>query len=112
MTNDREEKLHRENVIVGEAMFYIKKYIDEVVRNQLKSKVMTDEIDIKETILLYVKEVVEDSYLGEDRIREICQEEINDYDFDDKIREIASEEVESINVEALLDGTSVRISFG
>lgn len=111
MTNDREERLHRENVIVGEAMFYIKKYIDEVIRNHIANKVIQDEINIKETILLYVKEVVEDSYLGEDRIREICQEEINDYDFDEKIRDISQEEIAGIDADTILTGKTMTVTF-
>ena len=99
---------HREQLIANEAMCCMKSYIVEIMRSHFDGGDMTE---MNDRIRAMIKEVIEDHYLGEERIREICQEEVQNIDFEDQMREIAQEEVNSIDVDTLLAGKSVTIRF-
>jgi hypothetical protein len=86
----------------------MKSYIVEIMRSHFDGGDMTE---MNDRIRAMIKEVIEDHYLGEERIREICQEEVQNIDFEDQMREIAQEEVNSIDVDTLLAGKSVTIRF-
>jgi uncharacterized membrane-anchored protein len=81
-------------------MSAMKSYIVEIIKSYFDSTNM-EEMD--DHIRKMVKEVIEDHYLGEDRIREICEE---------IAREIVEEEVSNIDAETLLRGTTIEITFG
>ena len=99
---------NREQLIANEAMCCMKSYIVEIMRSHFDGGDMTE---MNDKIKAMIKEVIEDHYLGEDRIREICQEEVNNIDFEDQMREIAQEEVSGIDVDTLLAGKTVTIRF-
>lgn len=99
---------NREQLIANEAMCCMKSYIVEIMRSHFDGGDMTE---MNDRIRAMIKEVIEDHYLGEDRIREICQEEVNNIDFEDQMREIAQEEVSGIDVDTLLAGKTVTIRF-
>lgn len=98
----------REHTIASEAMVYIRKYIVEIMKAQLDSDNMTE---LNDHIRRIVKEVVEDHYLNEQSIIEICQNEIENLHLEDKMREIAQEEVSDIDIDTLLAGKTVTITF-
>lgn len=99
---------NREQLIANEAMCCMKSYIVEIMRSHFDGGDMTE---MNDRIRAMIKEVIEDHYLGEERIREICQEEVNNIDFEDQMREIAQEEVSGIDVDTLLAGKTVTIRF-
>lgn len=99
---------NREQLIANEAMCCMKSYIVEIMRSHFDGGDMTE---MNDRIRAMIKEVIEDHYLGEDRIREICQEEVQNIDFEDQMREIAQEEVSGIDVDTLLAGKTVTIRF-
>jgi hypothetical protein len=99
---------NREQLIANEAMCYMKSYIVEIMRSHFDGGDMTE---MNDRIRAMIKEVIEDHYLGEDRIREICQEEVNNIDLEDQMREIAQEEVSGIDIDTLLAGKTVTIRF-
>jgi hypothetical protein len=86
----------------------MKSYIVEIMRSHFDGGDMTE---MNDRIRAMIKEVIEDHYLGEDRIREICQEEIQNIDLEDQMREVAQEEVSGIDVDTLLAGKTVTITF-
>jgi len=91
---------NREQLIANEAMCAMKSYIVEIVKSHFDSGDMTE---MNDHIRKIVREVIEDHYLGEDRIREICEE---------TAQRIAEEEVSNIDAESLLRGMTVEITFG
>jgi hypothetical protein len=91
---------NREQLIANEAMSAMKSYIVEIIKSYFDSSNMAE---MDDHIRKMVKEVIEDHYLGEDRIREICEE---------IAREIVEEEVSNIDAETLLRGTTIEITFG
>lgn len=99
---------NREQLIANEAMCCMKSYIVEIMRSHFDGGDMTE---MNDRIRAMIKEVIEDHYLGEDRIREICQEEMDSCNLEDKMREIAQEEVSGIDVDTLLAGKTVTITF-
>ena len=99
---------NREQLIANEAMCCMKSYIVEIMRSHFDGGDMTE---MNDRIRAMIKEVIEDHYLGEDRIREICQEEIQNIDLEDQMREVAQEEVSGIDVDTLLAGKTVTITF-
>lgn len=99
---------NREQLIANEAMCCMKSYIVEIMRSHFDGGDMTE---MNDRIRAMIKELIEDHYLGEERIREICQEEVNNIDFEDQMREIAQEEVSGIDVDTLLAGKTVTIRF-
>ena len=99
---------NREQLIANEAMCCMKSYIVEIMRSHFDGGNMTE---MNDRIRAMIKEVIEDHYLGEDRIREICQEEVQNIDLEDQMREIAQEEVSGIDVDTLLAGKTVTIRF-
>lgn len=99
---------NREQLIANEAMCCMKSYIVEIMRSHFDGGDMTE---MNDRIRAMIKEVIEDHYLGEERIREICQEEVQNIDFEDQMREIAQEEVSGIDVDTLLAGKTVTIRF-
>jgi len=101
-------KTNREQLIANEAMCCMKSYIVEIMRSHFDGGDMTE---MNNRIKAMIKEVIEDHYLGEDRIREICQEEIENIDYEDKMREIAQEEIAGIDAEQLLRGQTMTITF-
>jgi len=99
---------NREQLIANEAMCCMKSYIVEIMRSHFDGGDMTE---MNDRIRAMIKEVIEDHYLGEDRIREICQEEMDNCNLEDKMREIAQEEVSDIDIDTLLSGKTVTITF-
>ena len=91
---------NREQLIANEAMCCMKSYIVEIMRSHFDGGDMTE---MNDRIRAMIKEVIEDHYLGEDRIREICEE---------TAQRIAEEEVSNIDAESLLRGMTVEITFG
>ena len=100
--------INREQLIANEAMCCMKSYIVEIIRSHFDSGDMTE---MNDRIRAMIKEVIEDHYLGEDRIREICQEEMDNCNLEDKMRDIAQEEVSGIDIDTLLAGKTVTITF-
>lgn len=99
---------NQEQHIANEAASYLKLYIVEVIKSQLNSGDMND---LNDHIRSIIKEVIEDHYSDEDRIREICQDEVNNLHLEDRMREIAQEEVSDIDIDTLLSGKTVTITF-
>jgi Arc/MetJ-type ribon-helix-helix transcriptional regulator len=91
---------NREQLIANEAMCAMKSYIVEIIKSHFDSGDMNE---MNDHIRKIVREVIEDHYLGEDRIREICEE---------TAQRIAEEEVSNIDAESLLRGMTVEITFG
>jgi len=92
-------KTNREQLIANEAMCCMKSYIVEIVKSHFDSGDITE---MDDHIRKIVREVIEDHYLGEDRIREICEE---------IAQGIAEEEVSNIDAESLLRGQTMTITF-